>query len=569
MGKTKLLLSLFLFLMIMSVGVSAEVVDIAKTIRYTDFSQGEGINVSYGDEYIRQSSGEKSIYYSEVIEDNSGLIWDKINWDSEIFGDENISLQLRSYQFLEKNTELPSFRMGYDFIDNQSHLGNNEFSSHNGAIQSKGLMGENSSISLLGASDYIKIPDNDNLSTETNNLTLSFYLKFNDYPQNGSNQWILDKGGSGASGDYSVVFDSSGNIRLYLSNGTGTTYGNAKTYAFTGNDIPLNTWLHYVISFDGSKNITYFYLDGVPLSNTTSLGVNNIKQGTSPLYIGVQADTLKDGANFSIGGFSFHDQVLTPFDIEEPMWTGYGIPFIYTHKINESTSPNEENLNKYIDWLNATGRDIINSREYLDMVQGESIIGRRQIQLSVDDGSLTDYTFLYPLLNQYGYYMTTYVPPSTFGDIYEPNNGLKANWSHIIELNNAGWEIGSHTMNEVLFNDSRFEDEISLAYSSICGNISICPESFAYPQGWFNETSNEWVSNKHDIGYSITDVIGNYKAIGYESNNNDRLFNINRILIPSWDGIHSANSGYNRFKAYVYGTSSKWHFNDYLFSNSS
>ena len=103
------------------------------------------------------------------------------------------------------------------------------------------------------------------------------------------------------------------------------------------------------------------------------------------------------------------------------------------------------------------------------------------VVLSFDDGPLTDYTFIAPLLNKYHFEATFYVCefPPNFND-----KTKYMSWEQIQGLSQMGFEIGNHTHHHALvgkLSDENFSDELKYIEDT-CKVLNI-PKitTFAYP----------------------------------------------------------------------------------------
>ncbi len=118
------------------------------------------------------------------------------------------------------------------------------------------------------------------------------------------------------------------------------------------------------------------------------------------------------------------------------------------------------------------------------------------ISLAFDDGYLTQYEIAYPLMEEYGFNGTAYILAGK--DTFESRELIS--FEQAKEMQNNGWEIGSHSVNHPCFteiNSSKMEMEIKDSKNILSSN-DLNISSFAYPSGCNNEVSKEIVQRYYD-----------------------------------------------------------------------
>jgi peptidoglycan-N-acetylglucosamine deacetylase len=109
------------------------------------------------------------------------------------------------------------------------------------------------------------------------------------------------------------------------------------------------------------------------------------------------------------------------------------------------------------------------------------------VVLTFDDAVASHYTFVRPLLNQYGFSATFFI---TEGFNFKTDKVNYLTWNQIAVLDNDGFEIGNHTRDHRSVNELSL-GELPVQLTSIndsCKSYGIpCPVSFAYPGNFIHE----------------------------------------------------------------------------------
>lgn len=124
--------------------------------------------------------------------------------------------------------------------------------------------------------DFVEAPAASGLIANSNNISMSMWV----YPQNAAPAYPDFDGFGGFrddfSGDFYLLQLSATNVEARFRNSFGTPY----TMVFTG--LQLNTWQHFVLTYDGSNLVLYH--NGVQVLSSAANG--NISTTVNPFYIG-------------------------------------------------------------------------------------------------------------------------------------------------------------------------------------------------------------------------------------------------------------------------------------------
>lgn len=109
----------------------------------------------------------------------------------------------------------------------------------------------------------------------------------------------------------------------------------------------------------------------------------------------------------------------------------------------------------------------------------------KTVVITFDDGYQDFHRAAFPVLSQYGYSATVFLPTAYIGEDGRKFNGRDClNWSEVRELAKAGVEFGSHTVTHPqLWNVSRetIRREIGESKAAIEQNLGKAVKSFSYP----------------------------------------------------------------------------------------
>ena len=102
------------------------------------------------------------------------------------------------------------------------------------------------------------------------------------------------------------------------------------------------------------------------------------------------------------------------------------------------------------------------------------------VALTFDDGNKSDFTYVAPLLKQYGFGATFYI---TEGLNFLTNKQHYLTWEEVQQLHQSGFEIGNHTRHHTHVSEQTQEEFLAdLEYiNARCQQYNIpIPETFGY-----------------------------------------------------------------------------------------
>lgn len=197
----------------------------------------------------------------------------------------------------------------------------------------------------------------------------------------------------------------------------------------------------------------------------------------------------------------------SPSPIPTEAWIMQGpgdvtVPIILYHRIDISptnsryyVSPEkfEEQMKLLHDW----GYRTITTTMLIQAITQGRELPPHPFLLTVDDGNLDNYTTAFPITQKYGF----------TGVLYLVGNYVGAeefmNTDQILEMYNAGWEVGSHSMSHLdltKLDEEKLRSEIIGSREFLEQKLGIPILTFAYPFGFKNESALDYVKFAGYIG---------------------------------------------------------------------
>lgn len=179
---------------------------------------------------------------------------------------------------------------------------------------------------------------------------------------------------------------------------------------------------------------------------------------------------------------------------------------------------NIEQFRQQLELLDRWGFTTITLHDYRLFCQGELSLPAKPVILTFDDGYLDTYKYAFPVLQEFGMRSVVFV----LGDrrirtnYWDKDRGIPEaplmEGEHIIEMHEAGFEIGSHSLSHVNLTqipEDKAWEEISRSRILLEILLNDSVKSFSYPYGLLNGMTKRMV--KH-AGYSIGCSVGSGPA---------------------------------------------------------
>lgn len=174
---------------------------------------------------------------------------------------------------------------------------------------------------------------------------------------------------------------------------------------------------------------------------------------------------------------------------------------------------------KQMKYLKNNGYTSISMKELKKFVEGKSDLPKNPILITADDGYLSNYDIMYPILKKLNMKATIFIVGNYIDNADKTNIKLpKLTWNKIKEMYDSGLiGIGCHTYNSHVKRDTisgkmgifssplvgeskeeykkRIDNDIKKNINTIKLNLGYEPIAFAYPYGDWSETSEKILKN--------------------------------------------------------------------------
>lgn len=229
------------------------------------------------------------------------------------------------------------------------------------------------------------------------------------------------------------------------------------------------------------------------------------------------------------------------------------VPVLMYHHFTEdkqqttSETVHTEEFKKQMRYLKDNGYTALTSNELIDIINGKKRAPKNPILITADDGYLSNYEYMYPVLKENKLKATVFLIGDRVDNADTQSIGLpKINWDKAKEMYQSGvMDFQSHTYNShdmlqtksgekgnfsaPLLGESddryksRIDKDIKQSIKSIEDNLGYTPLAIAYPFGHYSNISEE-VLKENNIKLSFT------VNPGYITNE-DNGYLLNRINI--------------------------------------
>jgi len=177
-----------------------------------------------------------------------------------------------------------------------------------------------------------------------------------------------------------------------------------------------------------------------------------------------------------------------------------GVPILMYHKVGERPSGSKLKklwvtppmFRRQMGYLSHHGYHPVTFTDLYNHWDGLTPLPTNPVLITFDDGYQNNYTDAFPILKDFGFRATLFVVVETVGlenKWHDPKSETRIpmiTWAQIKELQKAGWEIGSHTMNH--FRLTKIENtevaaEMEKSRKTIAEFLDQAPPTLAYPYG--------------------------------------------------------------------------------------
>lgn len=153
-------------------------------------------------------------------------------------------------------------------------------------------------------------------------------------------------------------------------------------------------------------------------------------------------------------------------------------------------------LNEGLAWLNANKNPATNPQDLTEKSNPQNSVlsvtscksAEKLVAITFDDGFRDFHTAAFPALQRHGFSATMYLPTAFIGDDRKTFKAREClTWNEVRELQQAGMEFGSHTVNHpriVQLQWPAIETELRNSRVEIEQRLGLSVPSFAYPYGF-------------------------------------------------------------------------------------
>jgi peptidoglycan/xylan/chitin deacetylase (PgdA/CDA1 family) len=188
-------------------------------------------------------------------------------------------------------------------------------------------------------------------------------------------------------------------------------------------------------------------------------------------------------------------------------------------------------------YLRENGYQTASLAEVLSQLHDQNATRNKRIVITFDDGYRDFYTQAFPVLNQYGFTATMFLPTAFIGDStisFKRKDCLT--WAEISELKRYGMLFGSHTVTHPQLRDlspSTVCEEIANSKTTIEEKLGCAVDSFSYPYAFPQADTNFTKMLRESLrqaGYQA----GVCTIVGRANRKSDPLF-MERLPVNSCD----------------------------------
>jgi len=191
----------------------------------------------------------------------------------------------------------------------------------------------------------------------------------------------------------------------------------------------------------------------------------------------------------------------TQYDLVRPIHKGTWLPIVMYHYIRNASKSDRVGWNlsvapatfrEQVQWLSEHGYTTMTMREADLVLAGKHPAPDRPVVLTFDDAYRDFYTTAAPILREFGFTATNYVPTQLVG-----SNGYME-WSEIQELESEGFEMGAHSQFHVDISKTtadRAKIEVLGSKADLESHLGHPVVDWAYPYGGVNVASAKLVAD--------------------------------------------------------------------------
>lgn len=177
-----------------------------------------------------------------------------------------------------------------------------------------------------------------------------------------------------------------------------------------------------------------------------------------------------------------------------------GAPVLMYHKVGDPPPGSKlaklwisaKTFRRQMSYLSNEGYHPVIFKDLINQWDEKGTLPAKPVFITFDDGYLNNYSEAFPILRDFGFRATLFVVVQCVGwdnHWHDPASETRISmisWAQLKELQRAGWEIGSHTMNHhnlLKLEPRQVEMELQKSRQIIGEFLDETPQTFAYPYG--------------------------------------------------------------------------------------
>ena len=181
-------------------------------------------------------------------------------------------------------------------------------------------------------------------------------------------------------------------------------------------------------------------------------------------------------------------------------WPAGGLPILMYHKVGVPPAGSRlkklwvsvEEFRWQMGYLKRHGYVVLTLRQVADRMAAGEPVPAKGVVLTFDDGYRNNLENALPVLGEFGWPATIYIVVNAVGRDnfwHDPATETRLpmlSWDEINILKNAGWDIGSHTLNHprlTRLSLDQAKNEIVESRRILAETVGVPPVSFAHPYG--------------------------------------------------------------------------------------
>lgn len=176
-------------------------------------------------------------------------------------------------------------------------------------------------------------------------------------------------------------------------------------------------------------------------------------------------------------------------------------------KMPRSTSVTADEFREHMEFLRDNGFTILRLEDVLKAIQDNTTLPDKTAAITFDDAYTSVYDTAFPLLKEYGWPFTVFIPSGLIGS----NAGLYMNWDQMREMGKQGATLANHSVSHAYFPEmiagedesawlKRIEQEIVQSEAQILEQTGQSHKIHAYPYGEYDTRIQQMITRLGYIG---------------------------------------------------------------------